>query len=285
MNNYNNYNYDLIKIEGVSSKTYEKHMFGKEEWISVDSIKIDISVQRELQETHVSKIIKKFDPQAFGRLTVSKREDGFYYCSDGQHRLNVAKRLGLTEVPCIVVKSHSIVDEGENFIKVNEVSAKVSALDKYRIGVTVGNKEWLRVKECLDYAGVEAGTSVNKVNCLALLYKAVNSATLLSSIEKNVFVVKKALYILKHTVGTKGMSNQIVSGMIIFVRHYILTDLTDTNTTIERLKRMDYKAITSKAQDMKYNSARGKVDSYVAYLMLTEYNRNLKVKLPIKIEV
>ena len=73
--------------------------------------------------------------------------------------------------------------------------------------------------------------------------------------------------------------------MIIFVRHYILTDLTDTNTTIERLKRMDYKAITSKAQDMKYNSSRGKVDSYVAYLMLTEYNRNLKVKLPIKIEV
>lgn len=285
MNNYNNYNYDLIKVDGLSSKAYNKSMFGKEMWIDTNLIKIDISVQRELQETHVSKILKKFDPQAFGRLTVSKREDGFYYCSDGQHRLNVARRLGLSEVPCIVVNSHSIVDEGENFIKVNEVSAKVSALDKYRIGVTVGNAEWLRVKECLDYAGVEAGTSVNKVNCLSLLNKAINSATLLSSIEKNVFVAKKSLYILKNIVGTKGMTNQMVSGMMIFVRHYILTDLTDTNTTIERLKKIDYKAITSKAQDMKENSTRGKIDSYVAYLILTEYNRNLKVKLPIKIEI
>lgn len=289
LSGYNNYNYELINSEKINSSVtsvkYEKHMFGEDKWIDVNKIKIDIAVQREMQESHVSKILKKFDPQAFGRLTVSPREDGYYYCSDGQHRLECAKRLGLKEVPCVVINNYSLKEEGESFIKVNEVSAKVSALDKYRIGVSSEIVEWLRVKECLDFVGLEAGTGVNKISCISIIYKSINSATLLSSIDKNMFVAKRTLYILKHIVGTKGITNQMYNGMSIFVRHYILTGETDVNTTIERLSKVDYKAITSKAQDMKENSTKGKIDSYVAYLFWVEYNKGYKVKLPLKIEI
>lgn len=289
MSGYNNYNYELIDANkmcsNVSSVKYEKYMFGEDKWIPVNKIKIDIAVQRELQDYHVAKLLKKFDPQAFGRLTVSLREDGYYYCSDGQHRLECAKQLGLKEVPCVVVNNSSLKEEGESFIKVNEVSAKVSALDKYRIGVSSEILEWLRVKECLDFVGLEAGTGQNKVSCLSIIYKTINSATLLSSIDKNMFVCKRALYILKHTVGAKGITNQMYTGMSIFVRHYILSGETDVKTTIDRLSKIDYKAITSKAQDMKENSTKGKVDSYVAYLFWVEYNKGYKVKLPLKIEI
>ena len=260
-------------------------MFGEDKWISIDKIKVDIQVQRELQETHVSRILKKFDPQAFGRLTVSLREDGYYYCSDGQHRLECAKQLGLKEVPCIVVSNISLKQEGESFIKVNEVSAKVSALDKYRIGVSSEITEWLRVKDCLDFVGLEAGTGINKVSCLSVIYKSINSATLLSSIDKNISVCKRALYILKNTVGVKGITNQMYNGMSIFVRHYIMSGETDVNTVVERLSKIDAKALTSKAQDMRENSAKGKIDSYVAYLFWVEFNKGYKVKLPLKIEV
>lgn len=289
MSGYNNYNYEFIDSDkinsNVSSVKYEKHMFGEEKWINVDKIKVDIAVQRELQENHVAKILKKFDPQAFGRLTVSLREDGFYYCSNGQHRLECAKRLGLSEVPCVVVNNYSLKEEGESFIKINEVSAKVSALDKYRIGVSSEILEWIRVKDCLDFVGLEAGTGANKISCLSVIYKSINSATLLSSIDKNIFVAKRALYILKHTVGVKGITNQMYNGMAIFVRHYILTGETDVNTVVERLSKIDYKAITSKAQDMRENSTKGKIDSYVAYLFWVEYNKGFKIKLPLKIEV
>ena len=289
LTNYNNYNYDFIETDKIKSEVnttkFEKYMFGREEWIRTDRIKVDLAVQRELQETNVSRILKKFDPQSFGRLTVSLRQDGYYYCSDGQHRLECAKRLGLIEVPCIVVSNNSLKEEGESFIKVNEVSAKVSALDKYRIGVSSEILEWLRVKECLDFVGVEAGTGANKISCLSVIYRSINSATLLSSIDKNMFVCKRALYILKHTVGVKGMTNQMYNGMSIFVRHYVLSGETGVDTVIERLSKIDYKAITSKAQDMRENSAKGKIDSYVAYLFWVEYNKGYKAKLPLKIEV
>ena len=289
LSGFNDYNYEFINTENiessVSSVKYKRDMFGEDRWIDVNLIKIDIAVQREMQETHVSKILKKFDPQAFGRLTVSQREDGYYYCSNGQHRLECAKRLGLKEVPCIVIKNNSIKEEGESFIKVNEVSAKVSALDKYRIGVSSEIVEWLRVKECLDFVGLEVGTGINKVSCLSVIYKTINSATLLSSIDKNVYVTKRALYILKHTVGTKGITNHMFKGMVVFVRHYVLTGETDVQTVIDRLSKIDYKAISSKAQDMIENSSRGKIDSYIAYLFWVEFNKNLRVKLPLKIEV
>lgn len=286
-NNYNNYNYKIVNTKDitVSNAKYSKSMFGEEKWIPIEQIKVDISVQRELQESHVNKILKKFDPNAFGRLTVSKREDGFYYCSDGQHRLNVARRLGFKEVPCIVINNYTIKEEGENFIKVNEMSAKVSMLDKYRIGVSCEMEDWIRVKEVLDYAGLEAGTGVNKVSCISVIYKIINGATLLSSIEKNVVIMKKSLYILKEIVGVKGINNQMVSGMSIFVRNYIITGETDTQTTIERLRKVDAKVIISKAQDMRDNAVKGKVNSYVAYLFWNEFNKGLKFKLPLKIEL
>lgn len=288
LSNYNNYNYELINandIKSVSSVKYTKDMFGEDKWIKLDKIKVDIQVQRELQETHVSRILKKFDPQAFGRLTVSLREDGYYYCSDGQHRLECARQLGLSEVPCVVVHNGSLKQEGESFIKVNEVSAKVSALDKYRIGVSSEILEWMRVKEVLDFVGLEAGTGINKVSCLSVIYKSINSATLLSSIEKNIFVAKRALYILKHTVGVKGITNQMYNGMLIFVRHYILSSETDVATAVDRLSKIDAKALTSKAQDMRENSGKGKIDSYVAYLFWVEFNKGYKAKLPLKIEI
>ena len=289
MNSYNDYNYEYVDVDkinsGITTVKYEKHMFGEDRWIETSKIKIDLAVQRELQEFHINRILKKFDPQAFGRLTVSLREDGFYYCSDGQHRLESARRLGLKEVPCVIVKNHSLKEEGESFIKVNEVSAKVSALDKFRIGVSSEILEWMRVKECLDFVDLQAGTGSNRVSCLSVIYKSINSATLLSSIEKNMFVAKRALYILKHTVGVKGITNQMYNGMNIFVRHYVLTGDTDIKMIVDRLAKIDAKAITSKAHDMRENSGKGKIDSYVAYLFWGEYNKNLKNKLPLKIEV
>ena len=79
------YNYEIIDVEKEISKPirYTKEMFGEDAWIRVDKLKIDIRVQRELQDFHVDRILRKFDPSSFGRISVSPREDGFYYV-DGE---------------------------------------------------------------------------------------------------------------------------------------------------------------------------------------------------------
>lgn len=279
---------EFIDVDKEISKPikYTKEMFGVDAWLPVDKIKVDIRVQRELQDTHVDKLQKKFDPAAFGRLSVSLRDDGYYYVQDGQHRLSLAKAVGLTEVPCIIHSLESLKDEGQAFIKINENSAKISGIDKYRIGVASEVVEYLRIKECVDYAGLRIGTGTNAINCVSCIYRAINQATLLSSIEANIRNMKKTLLILNKCFGVDGINHITVQGMFLFAKTYLETGYTDVDTTIERLKRTNIKDAISRAYEMKADG-RGKVVSYIAYLFLIEYNKNLKVgnKLPMHIEV
>lgn len=282
------YNYEMINVEKELSNPikYTKEMFGEDAWIPVDKLRIDMRVQRELQETHVTRLLRKFDPGAFGRISVNLREDGFYYVSDGQHRLELAKRLGLNEVPCVVNKLESLRDEGRAFIKINQNSAKVSGIDKYRIGVSSEVEEYLRVKECVDFAGLRIGTGINQINCVSAIYRLINQATLLTSIEANIRNMKKTLLILNKCYGVDGINHLTVTGLFIFNRTYLETGLTTTEAIIERLSTINIKELISKANDMKYNG-KGKTVSYVAYLFLIEYNKKLKNsnKLPMHIEV
>ena len=279
---------EFIDVDKEISKPikYTREMFGIDMWIPVDKLKVDIRVQRELQDTHVDKLQKKFDPAAFGRISVSLREDGYYYVQDGQHRVALAKAVGLTEVPCIVQSLESLRDEGRAFIKINENSAKITGVDKYRIGVASEVVEYLRIKECVDYAGLRIGTGVNAINCVSCIYRAINQATLLSSIEANMRSMKKTLYILNKCYGVEGINHLTVQGMFLFAKTYLETGYTDVETCIGRFKNINIKELINRAYDMKENG-RGKTVSYVAYLFLVEYNKKLKPtnKLPIHIEV
>ena len=279
---------EFIDVDKEVSKPikYTKEMFGIDMWIPIDKLKVDIRVQRELQETHVDKLHKKFDPAAFGRISVSPREDGYYYVQDGQHRVALAKAVGLTEVPCIVHSLESLRDEGRAFIKINENSAKITGVDKYRIGVASEVVEYLRIKECVDYAGLRIGTGVNAINCVSCIYRAINQATLLSSIEANMRSMKKTLYILNKCYGVEGINHLTVQGMFLFAKTYLEAGYTDVETCINRFNNINIKDLIARAYDMK-NNGKGRTISYVAYLFLVEYNKKLKPtnKLPMHIEV
>lgn len=279
---------EFIDVDKEISKPikYTREMFGIDMWIPVDKLKVDIRVQRELQDTHVDKLQKKFDPAAFGRISVSPREDGYYYVQDGQHRVALAKAVGLTEVPCIVQSLESLRDEGRAFIKINENSAKITGVDKYRIGVASEVVEYLRIKECVDYAGLRIGTGVNAINCVSCIYRAINQATLLSSIEANMRNMKKTLYILNKCYGVEGINHLTVQGLFLFAKTYLETGYTDVETCINRFNNINIKDLIARAYDMK-NNGKGRTISYVAYLFLVEYNKKLKPtnKLPMHIEV
>ena len=279
---------EFIDVDKEISKPikYTREKFGIDMWLPVDKLKVDIRVQRELQDTHVDKLQKKFDPAAFGRISVSPREDGYYYVQDGQHRVALAKAVGLTEVPCIVQSLESLRDEGRAFIKINENSAKITGVDKYRIGVASEVVEYLRIKECVDYAGLRIGTGINCINCVSSIYRSINSATLLSSIEANMRSMKKTLYILNKCYGIDGINHLTVQGLFLFAKTYLETGYTDVETCIGRFKNINIKELINRAYDMKENG-RGKTISYVAYLFLVEYNKKLKPtnKLPMHIEV
>lgn len=282
------YEKELIEINKPVQERYKKEMFGKEQWLPISDIKVDIAVQRDLQEHHVQKIVRKFDPTAFGRLMVTQREDGNYYCTDGQHRLRALETLGFDYAPCVVIQLCSLKDEGLNFINVNEQSAKVSNIDKYRIGVSSEIAGWLAVKECIDFIGGKVGTGDECVSCVGVIYKHINNSKLETSRQRDIDIMKKTLLVLQKLYGMKGINDKMVKSMAYFIKvHVYENDDTTTSEILEKLKGSNYKDFLSRAQDMRENNAkRGKIVSYIAFLIYTEYNNKLKKnRLPLRINI
>ena len=293
----NKYNYTLLDIEGEIKESnkpvnerFTKKMFGEEKWIPLDKLKVDIEVQRELQDSHVQNIIKKFDPSAFGRLVVTQREDGYYYITDGQHRKKTLELLGINEAPCVVVNLCNLKDEGMNFININQQSAKVSNIDKYRIGCSSMITEWLRVKEVVDFVSCTVGTSKGQISCTSALYKLVNTSKLETSRARDIELAKKSLLVLKSVWGIESITHAMVNGMFIFLKnHTFINDDTNTKDVITRLssRKIPWKEINNKAHTMKENNnGSGKVYSYIAYQFYVEYNNGMKKnRLPLRIEI
>ena len=297
MNLKDKYNYILLDVDNEITESnksvnnkFTKEMFGIEKWIPLDKLKVDIEVQRELQDTHVQNIIKKFDPSAFGRLVVTQREDGYYYITDGQHRKKTLELLGINEAPCVVVQLCDLKDEGMNFININQQSAKVSNIDKYRIGCSSMITEWLRVKEVVDFIGCSVGTSKGQISCTSALYKLVNTSKLETSRQRDIELTKKSLFVLKSVWGIESITHAMVNGMFIFLKHHtFINNDTTINDIINRLssRKASWKEINTKAHSMKENNnGSGKLYSYIAYQFYVEYNNGMKKnRLPLRIEI
>lgn len=288
-----NIDFKTTPVEFVEPKEYKryytKEMFGKEEWIPLEKIKIDNDVQRTLDEKHASSIATKFDPASFGRITVNQRDDGFYYAINGQHRMNAIREIGFTEAPCIVVSCTDKKDEGNTFIKINEHAKAVSTIDKYRIGVSAGVREWLRTKEVLDFAGItKVSTNPNSFRAVGTIYKEINKGCTERNREENMTVCKIALRVLNQTASNIGEIDYITTaGMISFARAYALDGTVGINDMQQRFKDTSYRSLAKEAKNMKKQSSGGKVINYMAYLLHTEYNKNISKakKLPLRIDI
>lgn len=265
--------------------------FGVEKWLSIKDLKIDKDTQRDLQESQVEKIIRDFEPSAFGRISVSKRKDG-YYITNGQHRWIACKLLEIDQVPCLVVENNEEEIEeikkqdARQFLKINNNSQTVRAIDKYRIGTSAQMQDWLNVKKVIEDNECKAGTSLNDINAIACIYKYINSSTNPVTVKTKMDQMTKAIKILKNTVGTANITHLSLVAMCIFVREYIDTELTTVDKVIARFQKINIRMLISNAQTYKNNDSRNNVVTYLAFCFWQEYNnkcRKEKDKLPNRI--
>ena len=91
--------------------------------ISVDLLTTDMTYQSPVKESHVKEIVKNFNPEAVGIITVSHR-DGKYYVPDGQHRVEAYKRLGIKYIYAEVHEGLTQEDEAEMYILLNKAPNK-----------------------------------------------------------------------------------------------------------------------------------------------------------------
>ena len=276
-------------IKTNKKKSFTKEDFGVEVWLKVSDLIIDEDTQRGSMSAQIQKLVDDFNPNSFGRIMVSKRKDG-YYVTDGQHRKLCALKMGIKEVPCILIdnicedENDAKKNDAKQFLNINQNSQTVRAIDKYRIGVSAQLPDWLHVKDVIETNGLRAGTTINSVNAIASIYKYINSSKNIGTIKSKKNQMSKAINILNDSIGVQNINHLSLQATCILVREYIDTKITTVDDFIVKFNKSDMHKLIANAQMLKNNDAKKNVITFLAFLMAQEYNNNTKKdidKLPL----
>jgi len=135
-------------------------MSSKIQKLPIGKLVVDSTIQRALDRGRVAKMVAEFDPMALGTVVVSRRDNGSYHILDGQHRTEAA-RLVLgdeAEISCEVFEGLTKPEEAHMFRVLNN-TAKLQALDKFRVRVEEGEPVALAINDMLAKYGWVANAS------------------------------------------------------------------------------------------------------------------------------
>jgi hypothetical protein len=118
---------------------------------------VDLSYQRSISEKRIASIVKNFNKNAIGVVTLSIRENGDLYIIDGQHRVEALKKLGKGDEPInsIVFFDLSLAEEAELFLIMNEGRTKPRRYDLHKAAFKSGEQEALDISGALAKNGLE----------------------------------------------------------------------------------------------------------------------------------
>lgn len=128
------------------------------EWLSYGDLVVDDRYQRSIQQPKVYKIATEFDPDVFGVLTVSIRDDGTKVLIDGQQRTAGLREMDWNEdqkVPCVVHRNLSLQEEARIFVLTNEGRTKPKPYDIFKADVIAGRPEAVEIQEVFDKHDLE----------------------------------------------------------------------------------------------------------------------------------
>lgn len=178
-------------------------------WINVSRIEVDESYQRgTLNEKNIAKFAREFSWAAFGSLNIADRfGSGHLFVVDGQHRLEVARRCGIEQVPCTIWISEGREHEAKEFRTCNKDRATVTSYNLYRASLVEGNPLYVKCEKMLSRLGLKVAQS----NCLHVI---AFPATLIRTFAVDAGVCESALIFQRAMVGEhEGIAENIHKGL------------------------------------------------------------------------
>lgn len=128
------------------------------QWIEVGKLSVVwLEAQRPLDDKKVKQIVRNFDRDLFGVLTVTQaNSDGVHHLIDGNHRKTAAEELfGASQlVPCEVKDAGDPARAAAIFIGKNTTQKAVTSLDNFRVKVTAGYETEVAVNEIVQSLGL-----------------------------------------------------------------------------------------------------------------------------------
>lgn len=127
--------------------------------LNVMGLMTDMSYQSPVKENQVKRIMKNFDRDSLDAITVNLRPNGFYYIIDGQHRVEVLKRLNISTVPAKIHVGLSLEEEAKLYRNINTRPTK-SPNSIAKADITQGDEK----AELINFSVLQAGMKIDYDN-------------------------------------------------------------------------------------------------------------------------
>lgn len=129
---------------------------------------------RPVGEAQINRMIRSgFDPDKLGDIMLSLRSDGRYAIIDGNHRVQIARKVGITKMFARVFIDKTYEQEADLFVAFNTVN-RPSALDRFRARLQMNELQAVEIQGILQQRGLFVainGAALGSVHAVSALDK------------------------------------------------------------------------------------------------------------------
>jgi len=261
-----------------------EEMDSYEEDLQVGDLEIDRQVQRQgLNSAKVERMVKSWNPNAQGKITVSYRHPTrTYVVVDGQHRVEAIRRLtdNAGTVPCIVFKGLTLAQEAQMFLDLNHTTVPPK-IDKFKVQQKTEGEEGDSARSIVELVGAYGWTvsrtaangHVNAVSVLERLYALSNK------IEADPNLIQVTMLVITRAWGNDrfGVQAPILEGIGRMFAEYGSLLETDRLITVLKEYKGGPQTLTSEASQVSA-LRKGKVSMGVADILVNSYNKGRRSK-------
>lgn len=183
-------------------------------WVPLNKIKINPVAQRELKQYRVDHLVASLDLDQIGNPVVNER-DGWFYCIDGQHRIEALRQFGFVDetIQCWTHVGLTEAEEAERFDLLNDTLA-VDSLAKFRVRVTAGREREVDIDRIVRLNGMcvsrdEIPGAIGAVKTLERIYDRSGANTL-----------ARTITLAHKSYGDPGLSAAVLDGLGLLCQRY-----------------------------------------------------------------
>lgn len=238
------------------------------DWVPVSKMFVDKYARPASEDRIVAMIRSGFSADKLGCIMLSMRDDGRFAIIDGNHRVQVSRRMGITLMLARVFIDLTYEQEAELFVAFNSVN-RPTALDRFRARLEAGEPQAHEIAEILRKHGMTVAINgralgaVGAVSALDKLYR-----------EQGPTGVYDIVNILHRAWGNapRAWVTDMVSGMRMFWLRY--HDEVDRTLLVERLRVVTPEIVLGHAGVGQIKAPNN--GSLVGRQLVETYNRGLR---------
>lgn len=140
---------------------FADYTWGTYEMVNPALIVVDHSFQREQKKDVIQAIAENPDPRAFGVPVCFRRDNGVFYCADGQQRIAgvMASKQRPKEIPIVWFPMPGVKEEAEIYWLINVFRKQLTPLEKHKGAVVAEHPADTTIAKVVDELGYSIGKS------------------------------------------------------------------------------------------------------------------------------